>query len=179
MRLFSRLTVSCVLAGAAVGATALVGTTAAIADGKESKGTRSAAAPAAAPSHAVEDFEYPNAGKIFEERGIRLKRGDGHIMLAECGSRPDLIEVRARDLDDKKGGGLFCFRATGKTGYLSLELPAVYLAKGNDYAVHVNMVTDNEQKSWDLKKNSWTSVGESADPGKERDFTLLEIVAKK
>lgn len=179
MRLFSRLTFRCAIAGAVAGATALAGTAVAIADGKEAEDTRSATAPAVAPSHAVEDFEYPQADRIFRERGIKLKRGDGHIVLAECGSRPDLVEVRARDMEEKEGNKRFCFRVTGKTGYLSLELPSVHLAKGNDYTVHVNMVTGDEGKSWDLKKNAWTAVGESSAAGKDREFTLLEIVAKK
>ncbi|MEU7134027.1 hypothetical protein [Streptomyces sp. NPDC046261] len=166
MKLISR-----VLTAGVVGAIALTGSTTAVA---------AAAAAADTPPPAVEDFAYPQADKIFKERGIKLKRGDGHIVLAACDSGPGLIEVQARGMQDidKVGQGKFCFRVTGKTGYLSLELPAVYGAKGNDYAVKVNMVTANEEKSFDLDKNKWTSVGESADP-KGREFTLLEIVAKK
>ncbi|MER6394848.1 hypothetical protein ABT263_02130 [Kitasatospora sp. NPDC001603] len=78
---------------------------------------------------------------------------------------------------DPVGHGRFCFKVTGAPGYLGLELPAVYGAKGNDYAVSVHMVTGTEAKSFDLQKNKWTPVGETADP-QERDFTLLEIVAK-
>lgn len=142
--------------------------------------TGSAVASADTPPPAVEDFSYPNAAHIFDERGIMLKTGDGHIVLVACDSQPGLIEVYAREMQDrdKVGQGRFCFRVTGKTGYLSLELPGVYGAKGNDYAVKVNMVTDNEQKSFNLDKNKWTAVGETADP-KARSFTLLEIVAKK
>ncbi|MEU4213128.1 hypothetical protein AB0F13_24585 [Streptomyces sp. NPDC026206] len=162
MRLFSRL----LTAGVVVAATAATGSATAIA--------------ADTPPTAVEDFEYPQADKIFKERGIKLKRGDGHIVLVPCDSRPGLIEINARNMQetDKVGQGKYCFRVTGKTGYLSLEMPAVYLAKGNDYNVDVNMVTANEEKSFKLDKNAWTSVGESTDP-QRREFTLLEIVAKK
>ncbi|MGO4463813.1 hypothetical protein AB4039_42145, partial [Streptomyces sp. M-16] len=38
------------------------------------------------PGYAIEDFGYPNADKILAERGITLKRGDGHIVLADCAS---------------------------------------------------------------------------------------------
>ncbi|MEV5237973.1 hypothetical protein AB0K89_02395 [Streptomyces cinnamoneus] len=128
----------------------------------------------------VEDFEYPQADKIFKDRGIKLKRGDGHIVLAACDSQPGLIEVYARGMQktDTVGQGKFCFRANGKSGYLSLELPAVYGAKGNDYAVTVNMLTASQEKSFELEKNKWTGVGETNDP-QGREFTLLEIITKK
>ncbi|MEV4436913.1 hypothetical protein [Streptomyces sp. NPDC049555] len=128
----------------------------------------------------VEDFEYPQADKIFKDRGIKLKRGDGHVVLATCDSRPGLVEVYARGMQttDTVGQGKFCFRITGTSGYLSLELPSVYGAKGNDYAVRLNMVAANQEKSFDLEKNKWTGVGETNDP-QGREFALLEIVAKK
>ncbi|WP_159041574.1 hypothetical protein [Streptomyces sp. WM4235] len=175
MKLFSRTT-----AGVAAGV-------AAIAVGVAIQGGVFVASAAAAddplPPVAVETFEYPDAAKIFQQRGIKLKSGDGHIMLAACGE-PGLIEVRARRMQDidTVGHGLFCFRVTGTTGRLDLELPAVIGAKGNDYAVKVNMVTptetSTEEKSFDLNKNAWTNIGETADP-QGRDFTLLQITAAK
>ncbi|MGW1198935.1 hypothetical protein ACWD4B_24330 [Streptomyces sp. NPDC002536] len=139
-----------------------------------------AAFAADAPPSGVEDFQYPQAEKIFQERGIKLKTGDGHIVLATCGSQPGLIEVHARGMQDRDpvGHGTFCFRITGRTGYLSLELPQVYGVVGNDYTVNVNMQTDTETKSFPVDKNKWTGVGEPVDP-QRRQFTLLEIVAKK
>ncbi|MCC2279116.1 hypothetical protein LKL35_27360 [Streptomyces sp. ET3-23] len=153
-----------------------------MADGKEPESTRPVAAvPATAPSHAVEDFVYPQADKIFQERGIKLKSGDGHIMLVACDSRPGLIEIKAQGMQktDKVGQGRYCFRVTGKTGYLSLEMPRVIGAMGNDYDVNVNMVTANEEKSFKLDKDVWKAVGKAADDPQNRDFTLLEISAKK
>ncbi|QES21714.1 hypothetical protein [Streptomyces venezuelae] len=131
------------------------------------------------PPLAVETFEYPDAARIFQERGIKLKSGDGHITLATCGT-PGLIEIRARGMDeaDPVGRGLFCFKVTGKTGRLDLEIPAVIGAKANDYAVKVHMATGEEEQSYDLKKNSWNNIGETADP-QGRDFTLLQIVAAR
>ncbi|MEV0259926.1 hypothetical protein AB0I49_01070 [Streptomyces sp. NPDC050617] len=154
--------------GAVLGATALGSSATAIAESTDS------------PPSAVEDFDYPQADKIFQERGIKLKRGDGHITLTTCDGRPGLVEVYARSTDpaDTSGKRHFCFRVTGKAGYLSLELPAVYTAKGNDYAVNLNMITADSEKTFSLDKDKWTSVGEASDP-QGRDFTLLEIVAKK
>ncbi|MEU6220886.1 hypothetical protein ABZ845_25780 [Streptomyces sp. NPDC047022] len=73
------------------------------------------------PGYAVEDFNYPDAAKIQQELGIVLKRGDGHIVLAACGSQDGLLEIWERNRQSH-----ICFRVTGNSGYLSLEIPAVY-----------------------------------------------------
>ncbi|WP_308439628.1 hypothetical protein [Streptomyces spinoverrucosus] len=124
-----------------------------------------------APGYAVEDFAYPQADKIQQERGIILKRGDGHIVLAECGPA-GLLEVWARSQDK------ICFRVTGNQGYLSLEIPSVYAIKGNDYQTEVNMTVDSEEKTFEVDENAWTPVGESADP-EGREHMLVEIVTSK
>ena len=168
MRLTSRVLVATAAAGAAVlayatGATGNSGTA----------GTPNVVAVAdEAPGFAVEDFKYPQADKILAERGFLLKRGDGHIVLAQCDSEPGLLEVFARSKDK------VCFRLTGNQGYLSLELPSVYGVKGNDYNTEVTMTVETEKKSFDVAKNSWTPVGESADPN-GRDHMLVEINATK
>ncbi|WP_327738994.1 hypothetical protein [Streptomyces nojiriensis] len=48
------------------------------------------------PGYAIEDFGYPNADRILAEQKITLKRGDGHILLADCASATDLLEVWSR-----------------------------------------------------------------------------------
>ncbi|MFH8590397.1 hypothetical protein [Streptomyces rimosus] len=121
---------------------------------------------------AVEDFNYPQADKIFKETGLLLKRGDGHIVLAQCDSAPGLVEVFARDK------GKFCFRVTGKQGYLSMELARVYAIKGNDFKLRANMTVNNRDVSFDVAKNTWTAVGETADPT-GRDHILLELITTK
>ncbi|MER6023264.1 hypothetical protein ABT141_34865, partial [Streptomyces anulatus] len=88
-----------------------------------------AAAADETPGYAVEDFNYPQADKILAEQGIALKRGDGHIVLVECAGGTGLIEVWARRQDNKK----ICFRVTGNSGWLTMEIPAVHSIKGNDY----------------------------------------------
>ncbi|MET8754356.1 hypothetical protein ABZW32_30325 [Streptomyces sp. NPDC004667] len=121
------------------------------------------------PGYAVEDFGYPNADKILEERKITLKRGDGHIVLADCGTAGELLRVWSRS-----DGAEICFKVTGIKGYLTLEVPAVHAIKGNNYATQVDMTVGEEEKTFEIKKNSWTGVGESAD-AEGRDFILVEI----
>ncbi|WP_432133250.1 hypothetical protein [Streptomyces sp. bgisy154] len=121
-----------------------------------------------APGYAVEDFNYPGADQILAEKGITLKRGDGHITLADCVTGTGQLEVWARSKDK------VCFDVTGTSGWLTLEIPSVYGVRGNDYATQVDMTTGTEEKSFDVAKNSWTPVGESADE-QGREFMLVEI----
>ncbi|MEU4352031.1 hypothetical protein [Streptomyces sp. NPDC023838] len=124
------------------------------------------------PGYAVEDFAYPNADKILAEQKIKLKRGDGHIVLAPCTGAPELMEVFSHKSEK------VCFKVTGDKGYLSLEIPSVFGVKGNNYAAEVEMTTGAEQKTFPVDKNAWTAVGETADD-QGRDFMLLEIRTSK
>ncbi|WP_174720281.1 hypothetical protein [Streptomyces spongiicola] len=126
-----------------------------------------------APGYAIEDFNYPQADKILSEQGITLKRGDGHIVLAECGSEAGLLQVLARSQSKP-----ICFRFTGNSGWLTLEIPSVHGIRGNDYTTEVNMTVEGEEKSFDVNKNAWTQVGEAADP-EGREHMLVEIRSSK
>jgi hypothetical protein len=124
------------------------------------------------PGYAVEDYAYPQADKILAEQGITLKRGDGHIVLVDCASGTGFLELSARDKPK------ICFRVTGNSGFLTLEIPAVNGIKGNDYSTQVDMTVEDEKKTYDVNKNSWTAVGETADP-EGRDHVLVEIRTTK
>ncbi|WP_254405369.1 hypothetical protein [Streptomyces sp. AC627_RSS907] len=160
----------------ALGAAAVAGALAwaALASGTQGGADSPAVAVAdEAPGYAVEDFNYPQADKILAERGIVLKRGDGHITLADCGSGTGLLQVMAR-----RNAETICFRTVGDSGWLTLEIPAVYIVKGNDYATQVEMTVGDEEKSFDIEKNTWTPVGESADE-QGREHLLVEIRTSK
>lgn len=122
-----------------------------------------------APGYAVEDFNYPFADEILAEKNIVLKRGDGHITLADCAVGTGQIEISTRISEDN-----ICFDTVGDEGWLTLEVPAVYSIKGNDYATTVDMTVGTEEKTVEVRKNAWTPVGESADP-QGRDHMLVEI----
>ncbi|WUX71872.1 hypothetical protein OG627_11470 [Streptomyces sp. NBC_01429] len=125
-----------------------------------------------APGYAVEDFSYPGADKILAERNILLKRGDGHITLADCASGTGLLEIWARSKEK------ICFQVVGNSGWLTLEIPSVYAVRGNDYKTEVDMTVDAEKKTFDVDKNAWTPVGESADD-QGRAYMLVEIRSSK
>jgi hypothetical protein len=139
--------------------------------GTATEQVRASSAADEAPGYAVEDFDYPGADKILAEQNITLKRGDGHILLAVCGSATDLIQIKARGRTAD-----ICFRTTGSSGYLTVEIPSVYTVKGNAYTTQVDMTNGTEQKTFDITKNAWTAVGESVDG---QPYTLLEIRSSK
>ncbi|MFI9236558.1 hypothetical protein [Streptomyces sp. NPDC053079] len=174
MRVIVRIPTRLLAVGLAGGA--LVGSALLLAGGASA--VNGAGAPRAAqgsteqPPSAVEDFSYPNAEKIFKEKGLKLKRGDGHILLAECGSSPNLLKFIARDRDD------FCFKVVGNKGYLSLEVPSVGGVQSSDHAAKVKMEVGDKQASFDIPKNSWRAIGETADPA-GREHTLIEIIASR
>ncbi|WP_225320735.1 hypothetical protein [Streptomyces luteolifulvus] len=125
-----------------------------------------------APGYAVEDFDYPQADKILAEQNILLKRGDGHIVLADCATGTGQLEVMARDKSK------VCFAVKGNSGWLTVEIPSVYLIRGNDYATEADLTVGTEETTYDITKNTWTPVGESADE-QAREWTLLELRTSK
>ncbi|MFE7458001.1 hypothetical protein [Streptomyces sp. NPDC057554] len=140
-----------------------------VAHADESRNSPSAGIAAEAPPYAVEDFNYPQADKIRDERGIVLKRGDGHITLASCASGSDLLVVHSRT------HGEVCFRVTGKSGYLSLEIPAVYGIRSTpSHKTDVKLVAEGSEQNISLPKNEWKGVGQISDP-EGRDHALIQL----
>ncbi|MFF6780098.1 hypothetical protein [Streptomyces sp. NPDC012510] len=137
------------------------------------KNTTSAQAVAdEAPGYAVEDFNYPRADKILEEQGIVLKRGDGRITLATCAAGTGQLEIYSRS------NAKVCFRVTGDSGWLTLEIPSVYGVQTNGYDTEFDMTVGTEETSVDVPANSWQAVGQSADP-QGRPHMLVEIRTAK
>ncbi|MDQ0760685.1 hypothetical protein [Streptomyces canus] len=160
------------LGTAAVGALAWAALAVGIPGGSHAGAGTAATVADSAPGYAVEDFDYPQADKILAEKNILLKRGDGHITLADCATGTGQLEVQARDKSK------VCFDVKGTSGWLTLELPSVYLIRGNDYTTEADMTVGTEEQSYDIAKNTWTPVGESADE-QAREWTLLELRTSK
>ncbi|MFF3214278.1 hypothetical protein ACFYYB_26855 [Streptomyces sp. NPDC002886] len=155
-----------------VGCTALVAAALLATTGKE---TTISTKPIAdeGPGYAIETFEYPLADKILAEKNIRLKRGDGNITLADCASETGLLVVFARKRDE------ICFKVTGSSGWLTLEMPAVYGIRGSaTQTAQVDMTVGTEAKSFDVAKDVFTPVGEVTE-NEGRDHTLVEIRTAK
>ncbi|MGA4981070.1 hypothetical protein ACWDUG_28295 [Streptomyces cellulosae] len=153
------------LLGAAATAGALAW--AVLAQGGAAAGSPAEAVADDAPGYAVEDYAYPDADKILAEQDIVLKRGDGHIVLADCAAGADLLRFLARDRED------VCFAVTADTGFLTLELPSVHGVKTDDSAnTHLEMTAEDDQVEYDIPADTWAGVGESVDG---REHVLVEI----
>ncbi len=121
------------------------------------------------PPPIEEEYDYPNADQIFKERGILLKKGDGHILLVECAGRTDVVQVQS------SSKGKFCFHINANTGYLSLELPDTYLLKGDGkHSLQATVRIEAKVETRTVPKTEWIGVGE----GEGRPAaTLLEFRA--
>ncbi|WP_216214394.1 hypothetical protein [Amycolatopsis aidingensis] len=138
------------------------------------------AAAAESPPHIVEDFGYPGADAIFAERGVRLLKGNGNLLLTDCG-RSGLIEVLSNDLDricfevpvsgeaETRGGG-------GPRAWLTMEIPSVFLIKGDSNESEATLTTEEGTKVYDIEPNKYNSVGEGADPdGGPQDLLKITV----
>ncbi|MEV4474136.1 FG-GAP-like repeat-containing protein [Nonomuraea sp. NPDC049504] len=126
---------------------------------------------------------YPGAAEILEAQNVRLISGDGHIVLADCATPPEgdigLLKIWTTDeAIGSDGIGRVCFRVTGPTGVLNLEVPGVYEIRGDGqregtgHEVTAKLRSDEgEQLTIDVDPHGSTQVGLGADP--EASPTML------
>ncbi|GAA3972216.1 hypothetical protein GCM10022384_23760 [Streptomyces marokkonensis] len=127
------------------------------------------AADVAGIPYAVEDFNYPGADRILEERGITLKRGDGHITLVPC---TDTWNIK---IESRLDNGGYCFRATTGSGYLSLELPDAYGVWTEDRPVEATLTAEGRETVVKVPSNEYQPVGESGDTGLRSVLVELRV----
>ncbi|MFD8658873.1 hypothetical protein ACFV1V_09545 [Streptomyces globisporus] len=127
--------------------------------------TSTASSPTAgadAPPSAVEDFAYPGAADILANKGIKLKKGDGRVLLADCVPDGDQIVVRTVADAEVGRGDNYCFRTTAKTGYLTLELPRVFMIEllASEHPISADLTANNQTTTVDVEAGGFASVGE-------------------
>ncbi|MDN3297885.1 hypothetical protein QWM81_28370 [Streptomyces ficellus] len=149
------------VAGIAAAATAVVGaSTLAVANAAPRAAGVTAGAQAAddgtLPPVAVEDFSYPGAAKILQEKGIKLFKGDGHILLADCDGSASQIQVWTRRSED----GKICFQANAHSGYLTLEVPEVFALQTADRAISADLTAEGKTETVAVPKDKLVPVGE-------------------
>ncbi|WP_329177735.1 hypothetical protein OG754_28665 [Streptomyces decoyicus] len=114
----------------------------------------------AEPPSAVEEFDYPDAAKILAEKKIKLLKGDGHLLLADCGNSPQQVKVWSRDGD-------FCFLANAKRGYVTLEVPKVWALETASHPISAEVTARGKTETVNVSKtgpqNGYQSVGEGTD----------------
>jgi hypothetical protein len=123
----------------------------------------------------VETFDYPGAAAIEAERGIKLKKGDGHILFVECADGQNQLKVESTAFPAPRN--FFCFKITGATGSITMELEEAYAVWGNDYNVVATWRSeDGVVHNTQIRKNDITGIGEGATgkPG-----SLIELNATR
>jgi len=123
------------------------------------------------PPPIVEDYSYPGADRILAERGLKLIKGDGHILLADCAAGTGQAEVWSRTK------GNFCFKVSGASGWLTMEVPEAYLLVGaGGHTIAAKVVVDGVTSSVAVGKGEFRGIGEGGDPN-SGPATLLEFRA--
>ncbi|UUN25525.1 hypothetical protein [Streptomyces sp. FIT100] len=124
---------------------------------------------------AVEDFNYPGADKLLQERQITLKRGDGHIILTDITDKNECWADPANILVESFLGN-FCFRTNATTGYLTMELPKTFNLWTGDQPIQATLTAEGEETVVQAPANELTTVGIAGDTGKQS--ALVEIRLK-
>lgn len=123
----------------------------------------------------MEDYGYPGADRILTEKGIKLKKGDGRILLAECDQAAQ--QIRVQTVGDPSVGrkDIYCFKALGKTGRLTLELPRVFGVEAADHPVRADLTANGQTTSVVVEKDGWASVGEGTVGGARSVLVELRV----
>lgn len=116
-----------------------------------------------------EDFTYPGADKIFAERGIRLLKGDGHILLVECDNSAGLVKVWSPFSTEPS-----CFRVIRAPGLLTLELPEVYGIRAGQQSLAAVVTINGTTETISVEQERWAPVGVGANMA---PATLIELRA--
>ncbi len=139
--------------------------------------TASFAVPATAaddePPTLEEDYDYPGAADILRTKGIKLVKGDGHILLADCVPGIGQLEVFSHTKNQ------VCFSVSGQTGRLTLEIPNTYNVRGpGNHSVTVGVTIGGTTSQVTIAPGQFKGIGQGADPASP-PATLLEIHATK
>ncbi|MFD6205587.1 hypothetical protein ACWCQF_29550 [Streptomyces rubiginosohelvolus] len=123
----------------------------------------------------VEDYAYPGADNIMAAKGIKLKKGDGRILLADCDSNANQIQVMTVADEATGRASEYCFRALARTGYVTLELPRVFMLElaTSERPISADLTAGGETTTVDVGAGDFKSVGEGVVGGARS--TLVEI----
>jgi Trypsin len=148
-------------------------------------GKRTAAVAADTPPGTVENYLYPNAEQILADQNLRLISGDGHIVLADCATQSSsgvgLLEVYTTE--NVGAGDAVCFKVRSSTGFLNLEVPGVFMIRGDGrttgtgHEVTADLISDaGEEITVEVDPDGGTVVGIGVDL-ENSPTTLLRLTA--
>jgi Trypsin len=144
-------------------------------------------APTEATAPITERYAYPSAADILATQHVKLISGDGRLLLAACDTpvQGDIGLLKVYSTDENVGtdsSGRICFKANGRTGLLTLEVPGVYEIRGDGQRTgtghHVTAELTNEgdeQISVQVDPDGSTQVGTGTGP-EVPPTTLLKLI---
>ncbi|MFI9585830.1 hypothetical protein ACIHCQ_29175 [Streptomyces sp. NPDC052236] len=91
---------------------------------------------------AIEDSAYANGARILADKGILLKKGDGNLLLAECGQTADQIKELTVKSASAGRGDVYRFQAITMTGYLALELSRAFALDTVESSISVDLTAN-------------------------------------
>ncbi len=127
-----------------------------------------------APPPIEETYEYPGAAQIERDRGLKLIKGDGHILFADCVTGADQIKVESRRWPGTRGH--FCFVVKGTKGYVTLEIPEAYVIwSDQNHALNAKITVAAETETVHVPKDDFVGIGESGNDPNSGPATVLEL----
>ncbi|GHJ13600.1 hypothetical protein TPA0908_15950 [Micromonospora sp. AKA38] len=128
------------------------------------------------PSSLEEDFNYPGAAKILADHGLKLYKGDGHIIWTGTRSieddqpcTPD--EIQVEQIPDVSGF-YHCFKVLGTSGYLTLEIPGTFGVRAGDEIVEATAKLPGGDRKFTIPANEPVAI----DPGSGGDLPQAILV---
>jgi hypothetical protein len=115
------------------------------------------------PPPLVEDFTHPGADQILAQHGLKVFKGDGHIMFvtshtydeSQCVAGQIQVE---KQLDVAPFGIYYCFKSVGTTGFLTLEVPGTFGVRGGDKAIQAKAELPDGEKTYQIAPNNFVAI---------------------
>jgi hypothetical protein len=127
----------------------------------------------------VEDYAYPGADQILAEHGLKVFRGDGHILFVTSRPFSDGVQCDAGQIQVEKAsavppfGYYYCFRTVGTQGYLALEVPGTFVVRGGDRPITATAELSNgTERTYDVPANTPVPI----DPGDGSELPSAVLV---
>jgi hypothetical protein len=120
------------------------------------------------PPPVIEDHAYPGADRILADHGVKILTGDGRIRyVADCTGRTDVFQV-----ERLVGSSLetHCFEVLGPRGFVTMDVPNVFLVKGANRTVIAKATYDGETETVTVPPDGYEPIG-----GGDATHALVEL----
>lgn len=112
---------------------------------------------------AVEDYTHPGADRILAEHGLKVFKGDGHIVFVtsrtydegQCATGQIQVE---KALQAEPYGVYYCFRTRGTEGFLTLEVPATFGIRGGSTPLEATAEMPDGEQTYEVDPNEYVAV---------------------